>query len=283
MDHSNSRTLIVGCGFVGEQLALELARARGAVWGLSRSARALPHGVNSISADITVPQTLKGQLPSGVTHLVFAASAGGSSDERYRSVYVTGTRNLLEHLDCGSLERVFFVSSTAVYAQSDGERVDENSATSPTHFSGQRMLEAENLVTSFEAPSVILRCAGIYGPGRTRLIDTVRQGQACYDPSVSRFTNRIHRDDVAGALMHLMQLANPAPLYVGVDEYPAPEREVFEFLAECLNVEGPKTGASGESTRGGNNKQCSSALLRAHGYRFRFPTFRQGYGAMLRA
>lgn len=281
MNLSASRTLIVGCGFVGRQLAAELIRAGGAVWGLSRSPQALPPGVTGIAADITQPRTLAGRLPD-VTHVVFTASAGGSSDEQYRSVYVQGSRNVLEHVDPRRLQRLLFVSSTAVYAQEDGEWVDENSPTLPSHFSGTRMLEAERMMMNAAVPSVILRCAGIYGPGRTRLIDSVRSGNASYDADRARFTNRIHRDDVAGALVHLMKRQDAAPLYVGVDEHPAPEREVFEFLATRLGVAGPKpTGTT--RTQRTSNKRCSGTLLRQHGYRFKFPTFREGYAAMLEA
>jgi nucleoside-diphosphate-sugar epimerase len=281
MDISNSRVLIVGCGFVGRQLALELVRAGATVWGLSRTPRDLPHGVNPVAADITQPHTLEGRLPE-VTHVVFAASAGGSSDEQYRAVYVSGTSNVFAALQQAAVQRIGFVSSTAVYAQQNGVWIDEESPTLPTHFAGLRMLEAERVVATARIPSVILRCAGIYGPSRTRLIDSVRQGEASYDPSAPRFTNRIHRDDVALALVHLLFMPKPAPVYVGVDEYPAPEGEVFEFLASLLSVPPPQAKGARDTTRGNSNKRCSSALLRRHGYTFQFPTFREGYGAMLR-
>lgn len=279
---ANSRTLIVGCGFVGTSLAAELTRHGALVWGLSRTPRDLPPGVTAVAADITQPQTLAQRLPEGITHLIFAASAGASSDERYQAVYVRGSRNILDALESGNLQRILFVSSTSVYAQHDGEWVDESSVAAATHFSGQRMLEAERLVSSTAVPATVLRCAGIYGPGRTRLIDMVRRGEATYDQATPRFTNRIHRDDVAGALVHLMQHPTPAALYVGVDEYPAPEREVYDFLARRLNVDGPKAEPRRPSSRS-NNKRCSSKLLQSHGYRFRYPTFREGYAAMLGA
>jgi nucleoside-diphosphate-sugar epimerase len=279
---SDSRTLIVGCGFVGRQLARELLAAGGSVWGLARTPTELPLGATAIACDITAMANVGDRLPRGLTHVVFAASAGGSSDEQYRSVYVQGTNNVLSTLDRSNLRHMLFVSSTVVYAQEDGEWIDEHAPTHPTQFAGVRMLEAESTVAAAFASTTILRCAGIYGPGRTRLIDSVRQGIATYDPSVPRFTNRIHRDDVAGTLLHIMRHRNPAPVYVGVDEYPAPEREVYEFLAARLGVAGPTPRTTTrESARSSSNKRCSSALLREHGYRFRFPSFREGYTAML--
>jgi nucleoside-diphosphate-sugar epimerase len=249
------------------------------VWGLARSHPSLPGGAHWVKADLTEQASLT-QLPD-VDHLVFCASAGASSDERYRAVYVDGLANLIQAYQGRSPKRLAFVSSTAVYHQTDGNWVDEKSPTEPTHFSGRRTLEAETVARAAAFPSVVLRCAGIYGPGRTRLIDSVRGGTARWSEGAPRFTNRIHRDDVAGALVHLLFHPTPLPLYVGVDEDPAPEREVFAFLADQLGVAPPAAGPTEGSHRLTGNKRCDGSLLRQSGYPFRFPSFRQGYSAML--
>lgn len=281
------RVLIAGCGFVGTRLAHELSNLRHEVWGLARSAPALPEGAQWIAGDLTKPESL--HLPA-VDHVVFAASAGESTDERYRAVYVAGLDNLIRALPSRP-KRLCFVSSTAVYHQSNGEWVDETSPTHPTHYSGVRTLEAEGVARNAGCSAVILRCAGIYGPGRTRLIDSVRNGSvriANDSRFNSRYTNRIHRDDVAGALLHLMFHPAPDAVYVGVDEYPAPESEVYAFLAEQLGVTSsattdtePPSQPSAPKQRSAGSKRCDGSKLRASGYRFRFPTFREGYGAML--
>lgn len=273
------RILIAGCGFVGSQLARELRRSGHAVWGLARSQPDLPDGAIWVGADLTDRTSLT-QLPA-VDHLVFCASAGESSDERYRAVYVDGLSNLLVAYGGRVPKRLAFVSSTAVYHQSDGSWVDEESPTEPNHFSGKRTLEAEAVARSAGCRSVVLRCAGIYGPGRTRLIDTVRAGNARWAEGAPRFTNRIHRDDVAGALAHLLFHPSPLPTYVGVDEDPAAEREVFAFLAERLGVAPPVAGPVEGGHRLTGNKRCDGSRLRASGYQFRYPSFRDGYSAML--
>ena len=142
---------------------------------------------------------------------------------------------------------------------------------------------------------MVLRLGGIYGPGRTRLIDQVRGGSAVI-PAESRFTNRIHRDDAAAAIVHLCTMdAAPAPVYVGVDNEPAEMGEVLRFLAAELGLPQPPSGAAdgtagggsagggsagGEPSRGGN-KRCSNALLRSTGFEFRYPSFREGYRDIL--
>lgn len=273
------RVLIAGCGFVGCELARQLGPTEHQVWGLSRSRPNLPTTARWLEADLT-DGAIARKLPD-VDYLVFCASAGESSDARYRAVYVDGLTNVVVAYAARAPKRLVFVSSTAVYHQNDGTWVDENSPTQPTHFSGRRMLEAEAVARGANFSSVVLRCAGIYGPGRTRLIDAVRTGTARWTEGTPRFTNRIHRDDVAGALAHLLFHDNPHPLYVGVDEDPAPEREVFTFLAARLGVSEPPPGRSEGSHRAAGNKRCNGAMLRASGYQFRFPSYRDGYSAML--
>lgn len=275
------RILIAGCGFVGSQLARELTAAGHAVWGLARTEPKLPAGAHWLCADLTEPSTLA-HLPAA-DYVVFCASAGESSDERYRAVYVDGLSHLVAALQKRPPQRLAFVSSTAVYHQNDGSWVDETSPTEPHHFSGIRTLQAERVALEAAFPAVVLRCAGIYGPGRTRLIDNVRSGAARVAPGGARFTNRIHRDDVAGALVHLLFHPRPNPIYVGVDEDPAPELDVYSYLADLLGVAPPATERSEGGHRMAGNKRCDGSRLRASGYSFRFPSFRQGYAAMLHA
>lgn len=275
------RILIAGCGFVGCELARQLCGAGHEVWGLARSAPVLPPGAKWWQGDLTKPDSMAALPP--VDHVVFAASAGESSDERYRDVYVRGLQNVIAAVRHHSPARLCFVSSTAVYHQSDGSWVDEDSPTQPTHFSGVRTLEAERVALDSGLRAVVLRCAGIYGPGRTRLIDSVRSGSARWSLGPPHFTNRIHRDDVAGALTHLLFHPDPQPVYVGVDLEPAPERDVYTFLAQRLGVAEPPGETKAATGRSGGNKRCNGSRLRASGYTFRFPTFREGYGAMLDA
>ena len=97
---------------------------------------------------------------------------------------------------------------------------------------------------------MVLRLGGIYGPGRTRLIDQVRGGSAVI-PAASRFTNRIHRDDAAAAIVHLCTMdAVPGPVYLGVDNEPAELGEVLGFLAAELGLPQPASESDRESDGG---------------------------------
>ncbi len=280
-----SRVLIAGCGDVGTALGLRLAAEGHEVFGLRRHPERLPAPLHGIAADLAAPATL-GALPDDITLLAYTAAADRSDDDAYRRAYVDGVRAVLAALAArgAPLRRVLFTSSTAVYGQTDGSWVDETSVTDPSGFSGQRVLEGERLVLGGGVPAVVLRLAGIYGPGRTRMIDRARSGDAVALDEPVRWTNRIHRDDCAAAAHHLLLHPDGAGVWVGVDHEPTDERTVLDWLAARLGVPPPhRTIASGGRRRVVSNKRCSNRKLLAAGYRFRFPTFREGYAALLAA
>jgi len=280
-----SRTLIAGCGFVGTRLGLDLAAEGHEVWGLRRDPSGLPPTIRRLRADLTNPATLEG-LPADVDLVFFTAAADRHDDEGYRSLYVEGLRNLIQALRVRGQQprRVLFASSTAVYSQSTGEWVDEDSPTEPRNFAGRRLLEAEQLILTSPFPSVVVRLAGIYGPGRGRLVESVRNGTAACRDGPPAYTNRIHRDDCAGVLRHLAMIPAPLPLYVAADHEPADNGTVLRWLAEQLHVPPPSVRPAAElqSWERGSSKRCRNGRLLTSGYRFRFPTFRDGYGAMVK-
>ena len=278
-----ARILIAGCGDVGSCLGRSLAAEGHTVYGLRRRTVALPQAIRPVVADLTDPGTLR-DLPSPLDYVFYTASASGQTEEAYRSAYVEGVRNLLAHILSQEppLRRLFFTSSTSVYGQSGGEWVDESSPTEPERFQGRLMLEAEGLLRESPVPTVILRLAGIYGPGRTRLIDSVRDGSLKLPRAGRVYTNRIHRDDAAGALQHLMQMKEPEDLYLGVDDAPCDLREVAEWIAQRLATGPQATDDPREPAhRPRASRRCRNTKLRETGYAFAYSTYREGYAAVL--
>lgn len=273
------RILIAGCGYVGSALARRLVQDGHDVFGLRRRPAPLPEGVVAVVADLTSMSALAA-IPGSLDACVTAISPDKRAPDAYTDAYVRAVRNLRSQLEDESpdLHRWVFTSSTAVYGQKSGEWIDEETSTSPSSFAGRTLLEGEGLVLGSDvALPTVLRLGGIYGPGRTRLVDTVRRGQATCPPEPT-WTNRIHRDDAAGAIRHLLSLEAPDRVYLGVDTEPTERCELLTWMSQQLGVPPPGRGGPG-STRG--NKRASSARLQASGYAFRYPTFREGYRAVL--
>ncbi len=222
-------------------------------------------------------------IPQGVRTVIVAVAADSHTEEAYRLAYVTGLANVLDALDRDHVkpERVLLISSTTVYGNAKGT-VDETTIATPDSFSGEITLEAEAMLHARYAgtttKSTVLRLAGIYGPGRTRLIDLISNHTAVI-PDSPRLTNRIHRDDAAAAAVHLATIPDPEPLYLGVDEHPVDLGEVLRFLAHEMTHEEPPTGPV-PITRGGN-KHCSNRLLKSSGFLFTYPSYVEGYRAVL--
>ena len=273
------RVLIAGCGYVGCALGSLLASDGHMVFGLRRNPASLPDSIRPVVADLS--RSLASEtLPEELDYIFYTASAGGAEDAAYRSAYVDGPRNLLEAFAGRrtNIRRVFFTSSTGVYAQSNGEWVDETSPTEPETHTGRRLLEGERVMAEGLFPATVVRLAGIYGPGRTRSIVRALEAPAGDGPPV--YANRIHRDDCAGVLRHLMLLPETAPLYLAADYEPADRRTVAEWLSARLGRPLPEASSSGARPRR-TNKRCSNARLAASGYEFRYPTFREGFAGLL--
>ncbi|WP_026540954.1 SDR family oxidoreductase [Paenarthrobacter nicotinovorans] len=277
--------LIAGCGDLGTEVGLRFAAAGHDVVGLRRSPEKLPAGIHGMFADISasVPE-----LPGDVDIVVVAVAADSSTEEAYRAAYLNGVKNVLDALERQAIEprRILFVSSTAVYKDSGGAVVDESTPTEPTRFSGKVLVEAEELLFSrtrgTSTQPISLRLGGIYGPGRTRLIDQVRSGKAVI-PAQPRHTNRVHRDDAAAMIVHLTTMeATPESVYVGVDDLAAEMGDVMRFLAAELHCPEPPTAAPGDASDAGpGDKRCSNERLRATGFQPTFPTYKEGYRALL--
>lgn len=276
--------LVAGCGYVGSALAAELAAGGHRVWGLRRDVRALPDGVIPLRADLASRASLD-VLSDAIDHVVYAASPADRTERAYEDAYLRGLENVLAALEArgAPLSRVILTSSTAVYAEDGGGWVDERSPAVPARAAGRILLEAERALRGRAFTGVALRLSGIYGPGRTWLVRRVHEGAARVGRAGEppRYGNRIHREDCAGALAHLLAIPRVEEVYLGVDDAPAPLAEVYAFVAALLGVPPPPEGESDEG-RGGN-KRCSNRRLLESGYALRVPSYREGYPPIVRA
>jgi len=271
--------LVAGCGDVGSRAAALIAARGDKVYGLRRSAAALPAGVLPLQADLTDPASLQA-LPDDIDQVLFLPTPGRRDEAAYRGLFLHGLRNLLAALDARRpVRRVLFASSSAVYGEHHGEWVDEDSPCRPLAFNGAILLEAEHWLMQ-RPGGVNLRLSGLYGPGRTHLVGQVARGEARIPPGVRQWTNRIHVEDAAAACAHLLGLAHAEACYVLSDDAPCGVDEIHAFLAQRLGVPPPPVGDAATARQVGN-KRLRNARLRASGFAFAYPDFRAGYAALL--
>ena len=272
------RVLIAGCGDVGSVLAVSLLQDGHVVYGLKRNTSSLPDGVIPIQADLTKPDTLT-QLPPDIDHLVFLPTPASRDQAGYEAIFIQGWNNLWAGLPRAP-ERSLVVSSTAVYGESDGGIVDEGTDPRPTGFNGKALLKMEQTAAACTDNLAVVRFSGIYGPGRERLIRMAASKGLEIQQSPPYFTNRIHRNDAAAVLKHLLLIDNPQALYAATDNLPAPRYEVVEWLARQQGAEVPRAITVEKASRG---KRVNNQRLRDSGFELSYPDYRTGYGAVLKA
>ena len=272
--------LIVGCGDLGIELAHQLQSQGLTPIGLRRSLHS-DSSFECIQADVTEPSSLLSLSRLEPDFLVYCVAASAQTDESYRQHYVEGLRNVLSALkDATNLKHVFFVSSTRMYGQTTDTLLDENTVPQEMDFGGQRLLEAENILKQAGKSwsHTALRLTGIYGPGRNRMINLA--ANPSHWPTQNTFSNRIHRDDAAAFIVHLIQMfLNAQPIehcYVVTDNSPVSQYEVLHWIAAQMGTE--LTGAEPEVVGG---KRMSNQRILSTGFLLKYPDYKVGYSAML--
>jgi len=268
---------IIGCGDIGLRLAKQLDSQSYTVIGLRRSEQDSDR-IEYRQADCSSKAQLQQTLPEYSDVIVITMTPSQRTDAGYQQAYVQVVDNLLQAIQQPP-RLIVFVSSTSVYSQSEGEWVDEDSPAAPSSFSGQRLLEAEQLLSDSPYNSCVVRFSGIYGPKRQRLIEQVKRGESSpINPPL--YSNRIHVDDCAAVLAHVIQHNNPQTLYLASDSSPTPLQEVKQWIAEQLGLSDHHwRGVSDSSLRA--SKRISNQRLLNSGFTFTYPDFQQGYQTVI--
>ncbi len=290
------RVLVVGCGYVGWPLALELARRGHTTFGLRRSPDKLiappatPNLVTLLAADITQPASLE-TLPRNFDWVVNCVASGGGDATDYRRLYLGGMRNLIHWLDPQPRQppRILYTSSTGVYGQNDGSEVDEASVTAPTTATAKILLETEQALLSAASAkhfaAVVLRVAGIYGPERGYLLKQFLQNEARIESDGGRTLNMIHRTDLIHTIITALETARAGTIYNVVDDAPVSQLEFFRWLSCQLHRPLPPTmpGTTAGRKRGLTNKRVANRKLKTElGVKLIYPSYREGYADLIK-
>jgi nucleoside-diphosphate-sugar epimerase len=286
--------LIIGAGYLGQRIAHFATQQGATVWTARRSS--VTEDVNQriipIKMDVNVSSSVRERLSelankADLDAVVYCVSAGSGTESAYQLAYDVGVRNVIEHLPQST--PLIFVSSTGVYHQNDGKSVDENSLTDAARLSStQRFLLSGESSVMARPNSWIARFSGIYGPGRTRLIAMAR---ALQDPFIVReraYTNRIHVDDGARAVLYLLSQKPEDKVFCITDSNPALQHEVMTWLRLVLGL--PEITPRFQSDTGfhegpeflpASNKQISNQRLTSLGFKFCYPSYQDGYAVLI--
>jgi nucleoside-diphosphate-sugar epimerase len=280
--------LIFGCGYLGRRVAQRWLNDGAEVCAITRSQdRATllaADGLRTIVADINNPQAFA-ELPAAETVLV-AVGYDRTEGRSIHDVYVGGLRTILNALpeDTG---RLIYISSTGVYGQGNDEWVDEQSPCEPTREGGRAALDAEELLRSHALGerAIILRMAGLYGPGRIPRQDDIAAGRPIAVPT-GGYLNLIHVDDATDIVLLAERRAEAPTTYVVSDGQPVLRSEYFSDLARLLDAPSPKFSMAPDNSpaaqRAASSKRvCNRRLIEELGARLKYPTCAEGLASAL--
>jgi nucleoside-diphosphate-sugar epimerase len=286
---STPRRLIFGCGYLGSRVAALWQAAGDEVWAVTRSwqraGEFAERGLHPVIADVMNVPSLR-DLPTADT-VLYAVGLDRQSGRSMREVYVDGPRHVLDALP-SETKRVIYISSTGVYGQDDGSWVNEDSPCEPKRENGRVCLEAEDLLRAHAMGkrAVLLRLAGIYGPGRMPNADALLAGEPIA-VSPEGLLNLIHVDDAASIVQAVADHPEPADLYTVSDGQPALRREYYAEAARLLGAPLPRFATpddpANRAERAANRRISNRRLMRDLGLKLRYPSYKEGLAASLGA
>ncbi len=244
--------------------------------------------IEAQAIDVTQPESLAGLKTLNADYWVITLSPDKMSEQDYQQTYVDGLKNIVsiakemqEQTEESLPKRIFWISSTSVYGQSDDEWVDESSETKPQRYSGQKQLLAEQVLYDSELsiPYTIIRFSGIYRDRKHSLIEKLENHQLAAQVEHDYFTNRIHVKDAARVILHLMSLDAQGKaidnLYLATDDLPVKYKALINTLSDILDL--PLNPDLPSNTRRVNSKKCSNKKLKATGFELLYPSFKKGF------
>jgi nucleoside-diphosphate-sugar epimerase len=282
--------LIFGCGYLGHRVADRWLAAGETVYVVTRSAARAAEfrqqGLRPIVADVARGTGLA-QLPVADT-VLFAVGYDRTAGASIHAVYVDGLANVLAALP-PETGRIIYISSTGVYGQTAGERVDETSECHPLREGGRACLAAEIILAAHAlgARAITLRLAGLYGPGRIPSRKQLLAGEPLAAPA-DGYLNLIHVDDAASVVLAAERLAPLPRLYVVSDGHPVERRVYYQELARLLGASSPRFAPPAPDSpalaRSASDKQIDNARMRGElAVRLAYPSYREGLAAIVAA
>jgi nucleoside-diphosphate-sugar epimerase len=277
--------LIVGCGYLGLRVA-RLWRASGErVFAVTRSAQRARQLASEGLAPL-VADSAELPLPQDLQTILFAVGYDRSAARSVHEVYVGGLAQVTSQLPQAA-SKLIYISSTGVYGQVTGGEVDEDSPCQPTRAGGTACLAAERLLAAsrFGQQAIVLRLAGLYGPGRIPRAADLAAGRPI-DAPANGWLNLIHVDDAARIVLAAEQKAVPPRTYVVSDGQPVLRRDYYAELARLLAAPPPifvsPDPNSPAAARAASDKRVNPRRMFAElAPSLEYPSYREGLAAIV--
>ena len=289
----DQHVLILGCGFTGVALAQRLAfkgqPVVGTTRGELRASIIRTRGAHPLlweGGDLDALLPWRGRVRS-VVYSVPPAGLGPAPDPTLAAVLDF----FAEAPEGQRLDAFVYLSSTAVYGDRQGERAAEDTAAAPDSPRAFARLAAEQQVLAAAVPGMVLRPAGIYGPGRS-LLHRLAEGKHRLIGDGQALTNRVHVADLAALLEAALTRGRPGAVYLGADLAPASSREVSEHAVATYGLPVPSAMSLAEARirldrdtyamLAGSKRLDPTATLTELGVRLKFPSYREGFADLWR-
>lgn len=233
---------VLGCGYVGAEFARQARAAGHNALGIVRSEasrdKLRAEGIAAEAFDIQAGDW--SALPKQFDAVVYAASTGGGGPEAYTLAYDVGVKRALAWARDVGAHCFIFTSSTGVYRQDDGGKVDESSPVGGAPTADAILGGEQAVLTSGFAKARVLRFGGLYGPGRHHLVDQLRRGDNVIGGRVDHFINYLHRDDAASSILAAI-VSGPAGarVYNVCDGKPVTKETLARWIAQRLGQSAP--------------------------------------------
>lgn len=280
--------LSLGHGYSARALAARLLPRGWQVIGTTRSAGKAEALAAEGVEPLIWPGEDAGPALERATHLLSSVAPGEAGDP------VLATLGPEIGAAARHLQWVGYLSTTGVYGDHRGGWVDETTPLAPSTSRGMARVAAEAawqaLAGRAGLPLHIFRLAGIYGPGRGPF-EKLRAGTARRIVKPGQVFSRIHVEDIAQALEASIARPDPGAVYNLCDDDPAPPEEVLAHAAALLGLPVPPEVPFEEAELSpmaasfyAESKRVRNERIKAGlGIRLRYPDYRSGLAAILRA
>lgn len=281
---NDNPVLIVGCGYIGKRLARQLLAKQIPTSGIVHSEASLAEcAKHHISCQIAELDNLWHEMELAGQRVIYLAPPprSGRQDTRISNFLAAGENQ--------PPEKLVYISTTGVYGDCQGAWIDETTPLNPTADRAYRRVDAEQQVQKYcqhhDIPLVILRVAGIYGPGKLPLA-RIKSGQPIVNEQDSPFTNRIHADDLVNICEKALLKLDITGTYNVTDGNPSTMYDYFNSVATSMDLPAPPAlslqEAQHQLSEGmlsymAESRRISNArLLEAFDLELRYPSLIQG-------